>query len=114
MTLLAKNLQRHRRQSGMSYKQLERRVIEILGSECAPTDEQLRAYHDDSLRPRRVNWVYLAAIAEAYGTTVADLAPDMRDDVERVRDLFVRRSSASGSRTGSFLMLLHDAISIAA
>jgi hypothetical protein len=81
-------LESARLKTGLSYRQVERRMIGLLGEHFTPTDQTISRYHQPGKMPRRPEPALLLALCHIYGVEVIDVAPDLADDVERVRELF--------------------------
>lgn len=83
---MAANLTRLREQSGYTYRDIERRVVALLGPE-APTYETLRNYHDGQITTRRMNKLLVLALAVVYGVPVSEISPKLGEEMETVERL---------------------------
>lgn len=89
-------------QSGLTYRDVERRIWGMLGA-YTPTSETLRQY-TKSQGKFKVDLVVLAALCEVYGLRMSDLVSgdeDLVGLVEKARDLLARsRWSAQATVCG--------------
>jgi hypothetical protein len=89
-----------------SYRTVERRLVALLGEHFTPTDQTISRYHQPGRCPRRPEPALILALCHLYGVDLADIAPDLVDDVDRVRELFTPARSASRCNSTSALALV--------
>jgi hypothetical protein len=75
-----------------SYKQVERRVVEALGT-YAPTDETIRNYHNGEVAPEKADLVLTCLLAEIYGARLGELSATVAQRMKVARDVLVRSSA---------------------
>lgn len=90
-----------------SYRTVERRLVPLLGEHFTPTDQTISRYHRPGGMPRRPEPALILGLCRLYGVDIAKVAPDLVEDVERVRDLFQpSRDLMSTSRCKTTLRLV--------
>ncbi len=87
---MAENLKARKQASGLSYKQIERGVIEYLGLDDAPTEQTIVNYHDGYISDKLINLELVVALSAVYDCRVRDLSPALGQRVER----FIRIAEA--------------------
>ncbi len=85
----------------VSYRDIERALIPLLGNE-APTGETIRQYHFGKVSRKRANVMLIAAICDFYGVKVADVSPWFAERAEGYKGVLAR-SGCIGEWAGQVL-----------
>lgn len=85
---MSRNLSREREITGLSYKQLERAVVRLLGDRDAPTHETIRAYHQGSIRADRINDRLVLALCRVYNRPITEISPFVAERVGVLLSLY--------------------------
>lgn len=82
-------LEEARATKGLSYKQVERAVVHLLGP-MAPTHETIRQWHLGKMPPERADIFVAAALADVYGKRLSELSEVIAERYDSVADLLIR------------------------
>lgn len=85
-------------QLGLSFPRLGRLVYERIGA-YAPNDETLRAWGKGTANPEKIDPIVVAAMADVFGCSVADLSVIAAQTLRRVNDLLDRTALAEDDAT---------------
>lgn len=97
---LSARLRAAKEDTGLSYKQIERAVYDLLGTD-SPTHETIRAYHKGDIREDRVNERLVVALCRVYNRPVAEFAPFVAERIEVLKSLLDQEEPTNSCADGT-------------